>query len=115
MPPQHRFYAEWNPQEMINRAQRIGNDVRALVEKVLNSTRCMQQAFKICVGIIGLSRRYGPERLNQASNRALEFNYYSYKAVKNILERGLDTMQEERLSFKPLPVHKNIRGSAYFN
>jgi len=24
------------PQEMINRAQRIGNDVRALVEKVLN-------------------------------------------------------------------------------
>lgn len=115
MPPQHQFYAEWNPQEMINRAQKIGNDTRALVEKVLNSTRCVQQAFKICVGIIDLSRRYEPERLNRACSRALEFNYYSYKAVKNILERGLDTIQEEALSFKPLPVHKNIRGDAYFN
>lgn len=115
MPAQHRFYAEWSPQEMINRAQRIGNNVRALVEKVLDSNRCMQQAFKICVGIIDLSRRYGVERLNQACARALQFNCYSYKAVKNILEKGLDTIQEEALSLKPLPVHKNIRGNVYFN
>lgn len=114
MSPQHRFYAESSPQEIIDRAGRIGDDVGVLVEKLLSSTRCIQQAFKSCMGIVKLSRQYGDERVNRACARALGFDCYSYKAVRNILEKGLDTVEKENLSFKSLPVHENIRGNEYF-
>jgi hypothetical protein len=35
--------------------------------------------------------------------------------VKNILEKGLDKIQEEVITTEPLPEHKNIRGENYYN
>ena len=115
LPPEHRFYVECTPEEMVSRAQRVGGEVKALVEKVLGNHRSPQQALRVCMGIISLSRRYGPERVNRACRRALEFNSHSYKVVRRILEKGLDRLKEEPLSSWALPSHKNIRGNAYFS
>jgi len=115
MPSQHRFYAEQGPQEMITRAKEIGDKVGALVEKILENKGCLDLSYRICLGIIDLSRRYGAKRVNRASERALEFHSYSYKAVKNILEKGLDTLKEETLLLESFPSHSNIRGRDYFN
>lgn len=60
-------------------------------------------------------KKYGEERLDRACRRALEFGTYSLKAVKNILEKGLDLVQEEPLFSEPLPLHENIRGSSYYS
>lgn len=115
MPSQHRFYAEWSPEEMITRAKEIGDETRALVEKIFESKGCLHLSYRTCLGIIDLSRRYGGERVNRASKRALEFRSYSYKAVKNILEKGLDRLKEESLVLQSFPLHSNIRGGDYFN
>jgi transposase len=115
MPLKHRFYAEWSPEEMITRAKKIGDETRALVEKIFESKGCLQISYRTCLGIIDLSRRYGARRVNRASKRALEFRSYSYKAVKNILEKGLDRVNEEALFLEPFPLHSNIRGEDYFN
>ncbi len=114
MHPHHRFYAEWSPQRFINWGQKKGDSVKTMVEKVLESREFPEQAYKVCLGILNLSKKYGDQRLNQACARALQFNYYSYKAVKNILEKGLDKIQEEQIS-QELPLHDNIRGNQYFN
>ena len=115
MPSQHRFYAEWSPEEMITRAKEIGDETRALVEKIFESKGCLHLSYRTCLGIIDLSRRYGARRVNRASERALEFHSYSYKAVKNILEKGLDKLAEETLVLESFPPHSNIRGGDYFN
>jgi len=115
MPLKHRFYAEWSPEEMITRAKEVGDETRALVEKIFESKGCLHLSYRTCLGIIDLSRRYGGERVNRASERALEFHSYSYKAVKNILEKGLDKLAEETLLLESFPVHSNIRGGDYFN
>jgi len=115
MPSQHRFYAEWSPEEMITRAKEIGDETRTLIEKIFESKGCLQLSYRICLGIIDLSRRYGSERVNRASKRALEFHSYSYKAVKNILQKGLDRVNEETLFLEAFPLHSNIRGEDYFN
>ena len=115
MPPHHQFYDEWSPQRMINWASKIGSNTKRMIIKVLESRQHPEQAFKVCLGIINLSKKYGNSRLDKACKRALEFNNYSYKAVKNILERGLDKVQEEPLFLEPLPAHENIRGSAYYS
>ncbi len=115
MPSQHRFYAEWSPEEMITRAKEIGDKTGALVEKIFESKGCLHLSYRTCLGIIDLSRRYGVRRVNRASERALEFHSYSYKAVKNILEKGLDKLAEETLLLESFPLHSNIRGGDYFN
>jgi hypothetical protein len=99
---------------MIDWAAKIGPEVQRMIGEVLASREHPEQAFKVCLGIIHLSKKYGEKRLNRACGRALEFHNYSYKAVKNILERGLDMMQEDPLFPQPLPMHENIRGSGYY-
>jgi len=115
MPPHHRFYDDWSPQRMINWASKIGSEVEMMIINVLESRQHPEQAFKVCLGIINLSKKYGNSRLDKACKRSLEFHNYSYKAVKNILEKGLDKVQEEALFQKLLPVHENIRGSIYYS
>lgn len=115
MPAHHRFYDEWSPQRMINWAAKIGPQVKEMITEVFARREHPEQAFKVCLGIINLSKKYGENRLNRACTRALEFSNYSYKGVKNILERGLDKMEEERRDAKPLPLHENIRGSRYYS
>lgn len=113
MPPEHQFYDGWSPQRMINWGEAIGPEVKAMIEKVLESRSYPEQAYKACLGILNLPKKYGKERVNQACKRALEHTCYSYKSVKNILEKNLDKIQEETVVRKP-PVHQNIRGYRYY-
>ena len=114
MPPHHRFYHDWSPERMKRWAGKKGSSVRELVEKILQSKAHPEQAYKVCLGIINLSKKYDKRRVDLACRRALEFQYYSYKAVKNILEKGLDRIEERTLFPQELPDHENIRGSHYY-
>jgi len=113
--PNHKFYSDWSPERLINWSNKIGNDVKDMIEKVLASREYPEQAFKACLGILSLSKKYGNDRLNRACRRAMSFNYYSYKAIKNILEKGLDNIQEEETFPEFLPEHVNVRGEGYYN
>jgi len=115
MLPKHRFYAELGPEEITLRAEKIGKEVKVLIEKILRYAGNKHQALRTCLGITDLSRHYGSERLSSACKRALEFHCYSYKQVKNILEKGLDKLKEEPISSRSYPMHSNIRGRAYFD
>ena len=114
MPPQHRFYDDWSPQKFITWGYKVGESVKVMVEKVLESRQYPEQAYKVCMGILNLPKKYGDDRVNNACKRALQYDNYSYKAVRTILEKGLDKLQEETL-FPALPEHKNIRGNQYFS
>ncbi len=116
MPPSHKFYSEWNPERITNWAEKIGDNVKKVVQEMFQRKQHPEQAFKSCLGLLNLSKKYGDNRLNNACKRVIAFNYYSYKAVKNILERGMDKLEEENQDlFSTLPEHENIRGNTYYN
>ena len=114
MPPEHRNYAEWSPERFIKWGQSIGDDVAEMIRVVLKSRKHPEQAFKTCMGILNLVKEHGPDRLNKACRRALGFGFYSYRRIKNILDRGLE--EEALAESMELPVlsHENIRGSQYY-
>lgn len=114
MPPHHRFYAQWSPERFIRWAQSIGDDVAEIIQMVLTSRKHPEQAFKTCMGILNLVKKHGPDRLNKACARALGFGFYSYKRIKNILDRGLE--EEPLIESRELTVssHENIRGNLYY-
>jgi len=114
MPSSHRFYAEWSPERILSWAAKVGPNVRELASIILSGRQYPEQAYRSCIGIIGLARKYGNGRVDMACRRAVSFELYRYKAVKNILVKGLDKVAEEKVCEKRLPLHANIRGKEYY-
>ena len=114
MPANHRHYAEWSPERFLRWAEQIGPQTRDSIEAALNSRRHPQQAYRTCLGILNLAKRYTKERLEATSERALAFGIHSYKGIKNILDEGLDRVPLEEPASKRLDPHANIRGSSYY-
>lgn len=111
----HRYATEWTPESFIERAEKVGTLTRVFIQKVLDQPQHAEQAYRSCQGILSLAKRVGNERLNNACKRADYFGEYSYKTVKNILERKLDfTDLDSDEKIKPMPSHENIRGKKYY-
>jgi transposase len=115
MPSAHRRYADFTPESLKRRAAEIGASTTALIEIILRERTHPEQGFRACVGIVGLAKSYGPERLEAACARALEIGARSYTSVKSILETKRDRTRPEATTDGPAIVHDNIRGPSYFH
>lgn len=111
----HRFVADWSPQRFINWAEAIHQDVKFYIVNVLDKKQHPEQAYKSCVGILSLAKKFGNERLIKACQRAMDYELFNYKTIQQILEKGLDrqTEEDEAKQLK-MPLHDNIRGEEYY-
>ena len=117
MPKEHQDFANpWDEKRFLNWAESIGDETKTLVSKIFKITQYPGHGFKNCMGILNLTKQYDPTRLNKACSRALDFGFYSYKRIKNILENSLENETQYEFEFsKSLPAeHENIRGSEYY-
>lgn len=112
MPSHHQKMLEWNPQRFINWARDIGEHVELVISHILANRKHPEQAYKVCLGILNLNKKFDNQRLDKACQRAIHFSHYSYKGIKNILENNLENYQLD--CFEALPDHNNIRGNQYF-
>ena len=115
MPSHHRYVAEWNPERIENWAGKIGSYVKEMAIQIMQRKSHPEQGYKAALGVIHLAKKYDNERLNAACKRALTFNNYSYMAVKNILEKNLDKVNDNQKTQALLFNHENIRGEHYYN
>jgi transposase len=113
MPSSHRRYRDWTHERIQREAATIGDDTAALIELILRSRPHPEQGFRSCIGILGLQKRYGAERLDGACARALALGTRSYSSVAAILKNRQEAKptEEER----PGMLHENIRGSDYYH
>ena len=84
--------------------------------RIIESKPHPEQGFRSCLGIIRLAKKYSPDRLEAACQRALKIRAFSYKSVNSILKSGLD---KDALCFdEGAPgnnvIHHNIRGPGYY-
>lgn len=115
MPKSHREYAEWTPERLVKWASETGEATAKLVDTILLGLLHPQQGFNSCLGIISLSKKYGGDRVEAASKRALAIGGISYKTMKSILTNGLDSKPlPEPVSVKEPLQHPNIRGNSYY-
>lgn len=116
MPPNHKYVKGWSVEYFTNWAGQQHERVHYFVEQLFKNASHPEQAYKSCMGIQGLKRKYGLERLVKACRRAMVFGHYRYKVLDNILRKGID-MQAE-IDFNgddgKLPDHDNIRGEDYY-
>jgi hypothetical protein len=100
MPPEAIAHLLRDPQWCKRQAERIGPACSALVERLF-ADRVLEN-LRAAQGVIRLGERYSPERLEAACQRALDFDNPRYRAVKTILERGLDQHTDPQVAFDSL-------------
>ena len=109
----HRKYLEWTPERIVQWAERYGQSVRVVVKTIIEQKYFPEQAYRSCLGIISLERKYSAIRLNSACERALEHRSCTYSSIRRILERNLDLL-EDKPAASEIIHHENIRGSEYY-
>ncbi|MGH9060822.1 MAG: Mu transposase domain-containing protein, partial [Acidimicrobiales bacterium] len=115
MPAAHRAHAEWTPSRLISWAGTVSPATASLVEKILASRPHPEHAYRACLGLMNLAKRYGNERVGAASERALASGAISYTSVKSILQESLDRLPlNAPAPTPPPPLHDNLRGPGYY-
>ena len=114
MPSTHKYVADCNPDNFLNWASGIGTDCRTFITLILAKRQHPEQSYKSCAGLLSLAKKVGNDRLNNACRRAMDYERINYQSVKSILEKGLDTIQEDTHEESKIPNHKNIRGGEYY-
>lgn len=116
MPSSYQYLTDWNPNRFVSWARSIGEHTEEYVGKVLEKKQHPEQSYKTCAGILGLAKKVGNVRLENACKRASGYERYGFKAIKDILDKGLDNLIDDDDFFqeKKLPKHRNIRGGKYY-
>jgi transposase len=117
MPRSHREHAEWTPSRLIDWASKTGPQTAALVKVIIEERRHPEHGYRSCLGLMRLGKKYGTDRVEAASARALAVGARSYRNVAAMLAAGLDRQPlptKNGHESKPPIAHDNIRGPDYY-
>lgn len=118
LPSHHRAQQEWSPGRFLNWALEIGPATRDLVRQLLSSRPHPEMAYRSCLGLLSLARRFSPVRLENACQRALALGAVTLRSTRSILEKGLDAQPLPETncpaSAPTLLQHENVRGATYY-
>jgi len=116
MPKRHHKHQRWTPGRLKNWAQKIGPETLNWVSAQLKAKAHPEQAYRVCLGLLNLSREYPAQRLDAACGIANRQGLYRLKQVKSILLRRRDQLPEPLTVETALPQdHENIRGPRNFH
>ncbi len=114
MPSAHRRHREWTHDRIRREAARMGADAATLIEAILEERPHPEQGFRSAIGILGLAKRHGPERVDAACARAIALGTRSYGSVARILGNRAEALAPAPAD-APALIHANIRGPAYYH
>lgn len=116
MPKSHQAHREWTPSRIIHWAESGGPATAGVVRTILESKPHPEMGYRACLGILRLGKTYSNQRLEAASQRALNLQACSYQSLKSILKRSLDQQTDLPLeSGRSGPRHENVRGADYYD
>jgi len=118
MPHKHAKHQRWTPGRLMNWAKDIGPDVLCWVKTLLEQKKHPEQGYRVCLGLLNLSRQYDYVRMNKACAIANKNSLFKLKHIKAILATNQDklTPSDTKRQLTVLPqTHENIRGPKSFH
>jgi len=116
MPAAHRAHKEWTPERLIHWGAGIGPDTGRFVTQLLQRFRHPEHGYRNCLGLLSLTKRYGPPRVEAACTLALELGAGHYRHVRDILANGRDLVARPAPAPEWVsPEHENLRGAAHYH
>lgn len=114
MPVAHQKYSQWSPGRFLNWALSIGPYTRDVIQHLLDKAIHPEQSYRSCFGILTSAKRYSPQRLELACQRALAIGAPRRHSIVSILEKGLEQQPLGLATQKTILLHNNIRGAAHY-
>jgi hypothetical protein len=111
MPSNHRFILELNADWLLRQAQAIGPQTNHYLTTLLQARAFPEQAYRSCLGVLSLARKYPHLLLETACQRLQEAHLLSYRDLKSELEM----LSRQSTPDNPPPTHENIRGETYYH
>lgn len=102
MPSEAIAWKLQDTQWCLQQSEAVGPACHDVIRKLFGDS--VLDHLRAAQGIIGLSKKYGSVRLENACIRALHFDNVRYKSVKNILGQGLDQLPMAHELFRSVPL-----------
>jgi transposase len=83
LPKDYNGYREWNAEYFIRKAMTIGPSAVNVTKHVLSSRKLEVQTYRMCLGILNYSQKYGKQVLEECCRQALALNKVTYTYIKN--------------------------------
>lgn len=115
-PANHKFVTDWTPERFIKWARSISPEVEQVITQILDSRKHPEQAYRSCMGLLNLQKKYPKEDYIKACKKALLTNYLTHKFIKSTLDtKTFNLNEEQQINTIQLSEHENIRGKEYYN
>lgn len=114
LPPRHQHQAQWSPERLQAWGERIGVACGATVRRMLERQAHPEHAYRACLGLLSLGRRYGEARLEAACAMAVELGTSRYTHIRDILVNGRDQVASTDATEWSSPAHAHVRGPSYY-
>lgn len=111
MPAKHQKAGEWTAERLLHWAEQTGPHTAQYIQALLVSRQHPEQAFRCCLGVLRLSRRYSTQQMETACQSAYAGRIFSYSGIKDLLEHQPAATSPDPIQ---LPLHENIRGTTYY-
>ena len=116
MPERHQKHQSWTPERLLSWAEKIGPEVKYWISRQLDIKAHPEQAYRMCLGLVSLSKQYPATRLEAACGIANKHNLVRLKQIKSILTSNRDQLPVQLNPTVELPQdHGNIRGPHHFH
>lgn len=111
MPSNHRFILELDADWLLRQARSVGPRTVDYLTALLGARAFPEQAYRSCLGVLSLARKYPKSLLETACQRLQAAHLLSYQDLKSELEALARPAEGE----KTPAVHENIRGEDYYH
>jgi transposase len=115
MPSNHRFVLELASAWLLKQAEAVGPLTVQLITALLHARPYPEQAYRSCLGVLSLARKYPLPLMETACQRILEARLLSYRDLKGELEALVRSASASPEQSVALPAHENIRGKTYYH
>lgn len=85
LPKNYKDFSEWNSAYFIRKASTVGSNTTEVVKRILKSRKLEVQTYRLCMGVLGFTKKYSRAALEECCKRALAAERATYTYIKNTI------------------------------
>ena len=95
LPANYQGYGQWNAAFFINKARLVGASTEAVIQSILKCRKYEVQTYRMCLGVVNFSSKYGKPVLEECCRRAMDCGKTTYTFIKNTIPAVANEMGVE--------------------
>lgn len=92
VPKNYKDFSEWNNAYFIRKASTVGSNTTELIKRILKSWKLEVQTYRLCMGVLGFTKKYSRAAQEECCKRALAAERATYTYVMDSSYSDIDKL-----------------------